>query len=1016
MMSEKDLEDWFVDELVKSGWSFEKAEDLPRNSMNELLLEPRLLEIMTRINAHTGVTSPDIQRALNEVKWLSASPESNKKMLNFFKYGTPIKAEKDRTIQLIKLFDYEKLSNNQFTVSRQITLRKPQGDAIRMDILLFVNGIPLVNIELKDPTSSSEDYRSALGQIRDYWKIPEYGKFVQIGVGSEQISKYVPIVPWEKDENLIGVEWREKKKDIDSYLDSNNSLIQLCQPSQLMDIIQNYLFVREVGSKVSKVLPRYIQYRASEKIVQRVLDNLAGKSTRKKGLVWHWQGSGKTLTMIFAANKLLHNRVMENPTIFFIVDRDDLQIQLEREMTALNIPKPTTISSIQELTHFIQHDEFKGKRGFVITLIHKFSPSHENMQEVTQKLMELANQKETLLTRNNIIGFIDEAHRTQYGILAAQMRKIIPNAFYFAFTGTPIQKSGHDTYSEFSFPPNENYLDRYFITDSINDGFTLPITYAPRLENKDKIQLKRDQLDAFFDAEEEEITEEIKGEIKKKLNSVNVFLENSKRIATISEDISNHFKENVDGRFKAMIVAASRKACVTYKRELDKLLPPEYSQVVMTYNPKSDSKEIRAHLDELLQKNPGLDIETITKGTIEHFHQEDNPRILIVTDMLLTGFDSKLLQTMYLDKPLKGYRLLQAVARTNRTMGEVKATGLVMDYVGILGEYKRALSEYAEEDIKQAIQSIDDLRLQLKEIIKQGIVLFAHIQMATPTEQIQEITRFLMKNGEKSKEFIKIYRKARGIFESLGSDTSKLDHLKDYETLTEIYHAYMRALRRLEERSEFGFVSKYFTKTLKMIQNSIEIKEIDNQLPEIEFGYDYLKKLEERVKNKELKAANIVFTLNRFVLVDRHRRPFSETIVQKVERLVNNWRDKVQDYESIYREGVKQVNEINKEDERREKLGFDYIQFGVLLTLERELSLNAKVAADAGGSLEDDVRELFKKLNENLFDSWQTQPSVKKEVESTIRNYLRKYLKWGIDYEKYDALYEKIVGVIVGGV
>ena len=575
------------------------------------------------------------------------------------KAGIPVRFEKTRTVEYIRLFDYDKLENNEYVVSRQII--HEGTERIRNDIILYINGIPLVNIECKDPASLTEDWHTAYAQIRDYKKIiPELYKYVQIGMAAEQIVKFFPIVPWQDEVKTD--EWKIEG------MEPHDAAVAMLRPECLLDILRYFLFMRREMGEDTKVLPRYIQYRAANKMVNRVLDNLAGKTSKNRGLIWHWQGSGKTLTMIFAANKLYHQPVMENPSIFFIVDRIDLEDQLYEEYTALTIKPPEIIGSIPELKRVLLADQAKGRRGIMITLIHKFRP--EELSRLQKELESLPGENVT--TRKNIVAFIDEGHRSQYGLMAAQMRDgIFKNGFFFALTGTPVSRIGKDTYSEFSYPEDgELYLDRYFIRESIEDGFTLKIAYQPRLEKEADIHLNRDLLQIFLETELEEIPDlyrqPVEEGVKRRLNIIKVYLENPKRIEKIAQDIAGHFRENVDGRYKAMVVAVSRRACRLYKQELDKLLPPEYSEIVMTYQADERDSLIASYKDGVMEANPGYSTEEINDRTREQFREEDNPRILIVTDKLLTGFDAPILQTMYLDKPLREHRLLQAIARTNR--------------------------------------------------------------------------------------------------------------------------------------------------------------------------------------------------------------------------------------------------------------------------------------------------------------------------------------------------------------
>src|SRR4030066_1160441 len=597
LFNEKSLvEDYFVEKLQEKGWKYVLADELERENLEEPLLTSALIRALKRLNASIGIGDEEIKHVLNELKLRTSGSEDSKKILNYLKEGIPVKFEKERVVKYVRLFDYENDSNNDFVISSQV-VHQTGDKQIRHDVILYVNGIPIVNIECKNPASLTENWYSAYRQIKEYEQaVPEPFKYIQIGVAAEQTARYFPTAPWQ-DETLTH-QWREQNKD------TVDSTIEMLTPKTLLNIIRNYLFIRIERGATTKVVTRYMQYRAAEQICNRVLNNIEGKETKNKGLIWHWQGSGKTLTMIFAANKLYPHPTLQNPTVFFIVDREELETQLYEEFSALDITKPETIDSIHTLRTIIKHDENRGKRGIFITLIHKFRP--EEFQQLQKELEKLSKTQQTIQTRKNVILFIDEAHRSQYGTLAAQMNQILKNAQPYAFTGTPIRKIGPDTYGQFSYPPQEKYLDKYFITDSIEDGFTLKIAYQPRLE--EDVHLKKDMLDTFIQVEFDEIPEEYREKteerIKQKLNTIKIFLENNDRIKLVAQDIAAHFKENLDGRFKALIVAVNRLACVRYKRELDKLLPKEYSEIVMTYT-RNDHKEIQEYLKEVIESNHG---------------------------------------------------------------------------------------------------------------------------------------------------------------------------------------------------------------------------------------------------------------------------------------------------------------------------------------------------------------------------------------------------------------------------
>lgn len=976
------VEDYLIDKLQNKGWTFIPADELERDSYEEPLLVPNLMRAIKRINKGLDIGDEEIRHVINELKF-KRGIEGAKQILNFYKFGVPIKLEKERIVRYIQLFDYS-FQNNEFIVSRQFNY--DGKERIRTDIMLYINGIPLVNIECKNPASISESWYNAYRQIKDYENIaPDLYKYVQIGVAAESKAKYFPIVPWQEEVKIN--EWKEEP------LDSIDSTIEMLSPNTLMDVLRNFLFFRVELGNATKVITRYMQYRAAKKMVNRVISNLEGEEEKDSGLIWHWQGSGKTLTMLFAANELHYSPELENPTIFFIVDRIELEEQLYREFYSLDIAEAEIIGSIDELKEVLSYDYYRGKRGIFITLIHKFRP-----EELSQLQKELEQQSETIMDRKNVIAFIDEGHRTQYGTLAAQMNAILKNAFFFALTGTPISKRGRDTYLEFSYPPEEKYLDRYFITDSIRDGYTVKIAYQPRLE---EYHLKKDMLESFLEVELEELPEEVKEQVedrvKKRLNPIVLFLENPRRIEVVAKDIADHFKENVDGKFKAMVVAASRIACAHYKMELDKHLPKDYSEVIMTYE-RDEKKPIRDYVKEARERYGEKEIEEIRKESVEKFKEEGYPKILIVTDMLLTGFDAPVLQTMYLDKPLKEHRLLQAVARTNRPFGDFKEAGLIVDYVGILKSFKKALEMYSEEDIEGALYSMDSIREEFNTLIRE-IMELLDVPMDYDRETLLKAIEIITTDEQKEKEFVENYRKLRKVFELLGTDEIKLERFEEYKWISAVYTYYMKTVIR---RPYEGYVQKYFDKTVKFVHKSTEVEKLDREMPVIVFDENYLKNLEEKVKNKKEKAANILFTLNRLVLVDRYKNPVYESLADRVEKLLKMWKEKTEEYGRMYGEGAEIIEEMQKLSKRQRDLGFSDVEYSMLLTLEERLGRN--------DDLINDIRELSQTLKPYTFRNWVHQVTARKTVEREVRRFVRRYAKkYGLEKGELDQLYEKLI-------
>jgi type I restriction enzyme R subunit len=996
--NEEMLEDYVVEKFQEFGWKFIPAKELNRDGYNEPLLNRNLTRAVKCINASKNLEDIEIIQAIKELKLKPSSPDGIKQVLYFLKNGVTIRSKRGRGITNIKLFDYHRLVNNEYIVTRQAVYHGV-GE-IRTDIILYVNGIPLVNIELKNPASFSETWLDAYHQIKDYEKsVPELYKYVQIGVAAEQNAIYFPIVP-----NLDDVkksEWRENSSD------PIDAVIRMLSRERILDLIRNYVFIREEMGMISKAITRYMQYHASEKIVDRVIAKIEGRDVKKNGLIWHWQGSGKTLTMIFAANKLYQLKEMENPSIFFIVDRIDLKDQLYQEFTGLDAIKPEIIRNIDELKRIIQYDDYKGKRGVFITLIHKFRP--EELEELSTSLKKLTvMKKDNISTRENVVTFIDEAHRTQYGNLAAQMKRILGGGFFFAFTGTPIAKKEKDTYMEFAYLPEEKYLDRYFITDSIKDGFTLKIVYQPRLE-KD-IHLNKKMIEAFAQVEFEELPDEIQDDVevkvKEKLNPINLFLENPERIIIVAKDVAQNFTENVDGRFKAMVVAASRKACVHYKRELDKLLPPEFSEIVMTYTRKDDPI-IKEYRSELEQRFHGMDVKEINKEIIEKFKENDgSPKILIVKDMLLTGFDAPILQTMYLDQPLKEHRLLQAVARTNRPYKDVKEAGYILDYIGIIKEeLERALENYSKEEIEHVMYDMESIKKDFTQLMDETLALFEDVpRKKYDRETFLRAIEILTANNENSEKFNENYLNIRRLFEFLGTESIRLERLDEYKWITAIYVYYKKMVTRDPVLDET--VRKYFKKTIKFVHKTTEFEEFQKDLPVIEFDENYLENLERKIDNEEQKAANIVFALNKLVLVKKQRDPVYESVADKVERVLELWKTRTKDYEKINQLGKAIIKEIFASSKRKKELELTDMEYAVLNVLEERF--------ESSEEFKEDVKELSYILGGDIFEGWIEQRSVHRKIEGSVRRFLRKkyYKRFDMNQEKFEELFQLIMSKV----
>ncbi|MBV6419376.1 MAG: hypothetical protein DAHOPDDO_00592 [Ignavibacteriaceae bacterium] len=1001
--NEEQLENYLIEELTKLGWKYIPGSKLSRTGTDEPLIISDLIDAIRKFNKPKKISEDDVQRTINELKLVVTGPNGAKKILEYFKSGIPIKYELDKVVKYTSLFNYEKPNENLFVVSNQV--HNKGVNSIANDLILYINGIPLVNVELKDPTNPAESWENAYNQIKDYERtVPELYKYVQLGVAAEANARYFPIVPWQDDVKTS--RWRISIKEVEQDPDEVDSVIRMLHPDTLLNVIKDFLFVRSEKSQESKVIVRYMQYDAVNKIYNRVKDNYEGNSEKNKGLIWHWQGSGKTLEIIFAANKLFNYSPLTNPSIYIIVDRDDLQTQLWDEYNFLDIKKPHKIESIKELKENIAADDYKGKRGIFIVLIHKFNPN-----EFFQLVDDVNSQSgETIKDRKNIICFIDEGHRTQSGLYATQMRDIFRNAFFFAFTGTPIVRKGVNTYQDFCYPPEEPYLDKYFITQSIKDGYTKRIVHEPRL---DELHLDRENLENFLNAEEDEIPEEyredVKDEVRSRLNKINAFLEMESRIESIAGDIAEHFKENLDGRYKALIVAGSRLACICYKKEIDKQLSKDYSEVIMSFDRNKDRspqrREIYDYIKTLELANHGKDYEDIRKETINNYKEDELPKILIVTDMLLTGFDAPILQTMYLDKPLKEQRLLQAIARTNRPYKE-KEAGQIIDYVGIFDRIEKAFEIYEREDLINAVINKENLASDFDERINKISSIFSGVNREYDKETLTETIKIITADKTKEQEFVILYKELRRIYELLGSHKVKIENLKEYKWLTAVYSYYLKVVVKDEEYEKY--VKSFYKKTIDMIHQETEVEKIYRLPLQNIIDEDFIKRLSEEAASKEYKASNFVFALNKFVLVDQHKNPIYESLIEKVEKLVKEWRERIKRNEDVtgqLQDAENILNEIIDVKKKKDEFNLTDEEMSAWLVLKSQLGIEG-----SDQDLITQIKGLFDELDQIKIPGWTKNAELKKAVETRLRQFLfiNVRIKYPMDLEKLNTIHKDI--------
>jgi len=974
LVQERGLEDYIVDELVKRGWKYVDSLSLEREKGDKPLLYGVLRRKILELNP--GVSEDDVSETVSLLEGRSYGPKGAREVLEYLKFGVPVKLSTTRTSARLKLIDYANPSRNEFVVSRQVT--HVGSREIRNDILLYVNGIPLVSIEVKSPTEPGVSWRDAFLQVKRYEQdVPELYKYVQVGVAVEATARYFPIVPWARAEEVPVYEWKEED------LDSVDSAVEMLRADRFLDILRFFTYFRMEEGRETKVIARYMQYRAANKIAERVLGRLQGKTDMDRGLIWHWQGSGKTLTMIFAAMKLYW--LLENPMVFFVVDRVELQNQLFYEnLTKLDLGpevKPKLIDSIARLRQVLSYNDYRGEPGLFVVTVQKFLPGE--LDEIEKLLRGVAGSSPgTVMNRADIIVLVDEAHRTQYGVLAEQMMRLLPRANYFAFTGTPVPRKNplKNTFAKFS-PPGELYLDRYFILDSIEDGYTVKIAYQPGPYD---YRLNRELLDEFLESELDELPEDVRERVEQRVGreldvrKFKVFLENPERVDRIAEYVARHFRENVDGRFKAMVVAASRKACVLYKKALDRYLPPEYSEVVMTFQSQERDELIEDYRRELMDRYRVGDPKDAVQRVIERFRTEDNPRILVVTDMLLTGFDAPALQTMYLDKPLKGHRLLQAIARVNRPYKGVKECGLVVDFIGIFDELERAFAMYEREDLKGAVFDVEEVLSDFRRTLRRLVELAGSKPSVGDEEElfrhVRRVAERMAMDKELEREFTKNYRVLRRLYELVGPRLSR-EEQEEYRWLTGIYIFYMKSF--LRESPEDEAISQYFRRTVEAVSRSLQVLERETRFSPVLIDRKFFEEfLGSRSLSQEEKAAALIMGIARYRLYARND-PLYIPLADRIEALLEEWRRRLKSSIELYEDARRLWEEVYDLREEQVKLGLGGREYLVYRTL-------VEAGFERGRALEV-TREIMDRIGDKVsVPEWSRNPKLVHEVERAV--------------------------------
>ncbi|MFN3603444.1 MAG: type I restriction endonuclease subunit R [Leptonema sp. (in: bacteria)] len=998
---ESDLEEFVLSILENLGYEILRGntEDvLPngkyplRQSYEDVVLVGRLREALRKIN-------PDIakearEQAIKEVLRIGSQKLifDNETFHTMLTDGVSIpiaKAGEERHI-LVHLLDFKNPENNDFLVINQFSIIEKNIER-RPDVVLFVNGLPLVVIELKNPADENATIWTAYNQLQTYKEqIPSLFKYNEILVISDGIEARAGTISSEPERFMQWktIDGEKPKKDLTEI----EILIRGMFPKErLPDLIRNFI-VFEKDKETKKKLAAYHQYWAANKAFESTLQ--ARKTNKKIGIVWHTQGSGKSLTMIFYVGKMI--REMDNPTIVVLTDRNDLDDQLFGTFSKcqnLLRQKPVQANTRKELREMLK----VSSGGVIFTTIQKFFPEEDR------------EKYPTLSDRDNIIVIADEAHRSQYGFparilkkedqalitygYAKYLRDALPNASFIGFTGTPIEKEDRSTPAVFG-----KYVDIYDIEQAVNDGATVRIYYESRLARLELKPEERPKIDPEF----EEVTEGEEVEKKEKLKSKWSRLEKvvgaPKRIKRIAKDIVQHFEKRLfvlEG--KGMIVCMSRRICIDLYNEIIKLRPEWHSEdddkgfikVVITGS-ASDPKEWQQHIRN---KNRRKKIGDNFKDP------KHETKLLIVRDMFLTGFDVPSLHTMYLDKPIKGHTLMQAIARVNRVYPG-KEGGLVVDYMGVGAELKKALMDYTESggkgkptfDQEEAV----NLMLEKYEVVKDMFYGFDYKKFFELSQKekftfiLDAIEHILKEKGKKERfekevtalikafslavpheEAMKIKEEV-GFFQAIKSAISKtIETKKDTKEQHETAIKQIISKAVISDRIIDIFEAAGIQKPELSILSEGFLAEV-KEMPQKNLALEALKKL----LNDEIKK------------IAKRNLVQGKSFMELLEKAIKKYTNRSVEAAQVIEELVELARKVKEEKNRGKELNMSEEELAFYDALEVNDSA-VKILGD--NTLRKIAFELTETIRKSVTIDWMYRESVQAELRLKVKRILKKY-------------------------
>jgi type I restriction enzyme R subunit len=901
-----------------------------RESYKDVILKKRFIQAIKTLNPFlTDNLAEEVYKKVKDID----HPDFIIKGKIFYEYlakGLKLnyREREGEITRIVKLIDFENPENNEFLIANQFKVEYYyQSNFHRIpDLVVFINGLPIAVFEFKSFNAyetAKDAYNDHKMKMKDIPQLYLYSQIIVVSDGYE--TKYgSPQSGWERFFNWEGI---FSDDDIRKELTSLEVLIKgLFRKEHLTEFINDFIFYEKSGENYIKKIAAYHQFYAVKKAVERTKKCVfEGKTPedRRIGVIWHTQGSGKSLTMLYYARKIL--KELGNPLLIFITDRKELDEQLYSLFSQMPISKQA--ESIKDLQETIKNTA----GGIIFSTIQKFSERNEEYPVLTE--------------RKDIIVIADEAHRSQYRELARNLRKSIPNASFLGFTATPIELEDRDTYLVFGEP-----ISIYSIDKALKDGVVVPIYYEARLV---ELHLTNEFIDEEFEEISEGLEYEIKENLKRRYAQLERLILNPERIEKIAKDIVEHFNKRIqEFEGKAMVVVISRKVAVELYNAIKEIPNAPSVEVVISGNKQKDPEEFHPHIRNKHQM----------EELLNNFKNPDkNPKMVIVVDMLLTGFDVPCLHTMYIDKPMKNHNLLQAIARVNRVYKD-KPGGLIVDYIGIADDLRKSLSKYTLETIGQTLTDINKVIEQMKE--KYDIVssMFYGVNYRDwknlSSEELSNLTVLAyncLETEDRKRNFVKNFIALKKLY-ALASphpQTIKIkDDLKFFEMIKKMIVKYStRASKEIARELEYE-MNQLISKSISAQEPIDVFSLLSKEKPNISiFSEDFLKQIKD-IKHKNYVIELLTKLINDEIKVRMRINPYRyKSLYEKLNELIKEYNVKVLETAEI----IEKLIEIAKELKEKIK------EIGKLDLTEEELAFYDMLLNEGIFENEQEVKEIAKR-------------------------------------------------------